>query len=96
MKTINYLLCLFGLASLVTIVIIFIMFLLMELRYLLGDAKIKHKYKHRFDKPPTAKCYCRDCRYWDSGKCDKFREWRTADCWFCWNAEPKDKEDSFV
>lgn len=21
----------------------------------------EHKYKHRFDKPPTAACYCKDC-----------------------------------
>lgn len=27
--------------------------------------RLKNKYmiKHRFDKPPVAKCYCIDCRY---------------------------------
>lgn len=67
--------------------------------------KIEHlryvyKYKHRFDKPPLAKCYCRDCENWHphapaatEGKC-----WghaymaHTADNWFCWDAEPRDKE----
>lgn len=24
----------------------------------------KHKYKNRFNKPPTAKCYCIDCKYY--------------------------------
>ena len=28
------------------------------------NLKWKYKYKHRFDKPPLAKCYCKDCRYY--------------------------------
>ena len=55
--------------------------------------RYEYRYKHRFDKSPTAKCYCKDCRYWGyQGRCGKFKEWYTADCWFCWNAEPRDKE----
>lgn len=51
-------------------------------------------YKHRFDKPPLAKCYCRDCEAWHKsgeceGKCWRLN-WTTADNWFCWNAEPRD------
>lgn len=46
--------------------------------------------KHRFDKPPTAKCYCKDCtRHDDNGKCYKFEGYYTADNWFCWDADPK-------
>lgn len=26
-----------------------------------------HRVKHRFDKPPTAKCYCHDCK-WHGGE----------------------------
>ena len=53
----------------------------------------KCTYKHRFDKPPTAKCYCIDCqRHGEDGRCHKFEKWITADNWFCWGAEPKDKE----
>lgn len=57
--------------------------------------KYNYRVKHRFDKPPTAKCYCRDCKRHDpkSGRCYKFKEWLTADCWFCWDAEPNRKED---
>ena len=48
--------------------------------------------KHRFDKPPTAECYCKDCRlHGKDNQCFKFNGWRTADEWFCWDAEPKDK-----
>ena len=59
----------------------------------------RHMYKHRFDKKPTAKCYCIDCEHWhanenapDEGKCWDHAGWVTADCWFCWSAEPKYKE----
>lgn len=67
-----------------------------------GVAKLKwrYKYKHRFDKPPTAKCYCRDCKHHGSetNQCYRFgettKEYRcTADNWFCWEAEPREKED---
>lgn len=46
--------------------------------------------KHRFDKPPTAECYCKDCRqHGEDNQCFKFNGKRTADEWFCWDAEPK-------
>ncbi|MDF2902852.1 MAG: hypothetical protein K0S25_490 [Bacillus sp. (in: firmicutes)] len=50
----------------------------------------KQVQKHRFDKSPTAKCYCKDCKYWvpHNGDCCKFTGWKTADNWFCWDAEP--------
>lgn len=52
-------------------------------------AHIKDIQKHRFDKPPTAKCYCIDCiSHSEDGYCRKFGSWCTADNWFCWAAEP--------
>lgn len=62
---------------------------------LMITVKLKHKQKHRFDKPPTAKCYCIDCIYHDNetGRCCKFKTWSTADHWFCWNAEPRKTEE---
>ena len=52
--------------------------------------KRRYRYKHRFDKPPTAECYCIDCKRHnnESGICHKFN-WTTADNWFCWDAEPR-------
>ena len=50
----------------------------------------KQKIKRRFNKPPTAKCYCKDCVYWrDDGYCQSITDWYTADNWFCWRAEPR-------
>lgn len=58
-----------------------------------------HRYKHRFDKPPLAECYCKDCEEWhpqenctDEGSCWGLAGRVTADCWFCWQAKPKFKE----
>lgn len=57
--------------------------------------KWEHKYKHRFDKPPTAKCYCIDCTYFgkncrasDPNACMSHTGWRVAEDWFCWSAYP--------
>lgn len=55
--------------------------------------------KRRFNKPPLAKCYCRDCEEWHpretdptEGKCWGLNGWVTADNWFCWKADPRDRE----
>ena len=57
--------------------------------------KWRHKYKHRFDKPPTAACYCRDCKKHgdedETQRCYKFDGWHTSDDWFCWDAEPREE-----
>ena len=56
-----------------------------------------YKYKHRFDKPPTAACYCVDCKFHgdsiDSTRCTKRKDivLQTADEWFCQAAEPKER-----
>lgn len=55
--------------------------------------RYKHLIKHRFDKPPIAKCYCKDCvMHAEDNECYKFDGWYTSDCWFCWDAEPREKE----
>lgn len=55
----------------------------------------KHRYKHRFDKPPTAKCYCRDCRWHGSnGKCGLPGITRyTPDNGYCYESEPLTYEE---
>ena len=49
----------------------------------------EYEYKHRFDKPPTAECYCVDCWYRDNenSKCRRY-ELCVADDWFCKDAMP--------
>ena len=49
----------------------------------------EYKYKHRFNKSPTAECYCVDCWYRDNenSKCRRY-ELYVADDWFCKDAMP--------
>lgn len=70
------------------------------LKELIDKLKYNYRIKHRFDKPPTAKCYCVDCKHHCkvTGRCWRFGETtkeyrRTADNWFCWEAEPRGKEN---
>ena len=46
--------------------------------------------EHRFDKLPTARCYCRDCINYKNNKgyCEMFG-WYTSDQHFCSFADPK-------
>ena len=63
--------------------------------------KYEHKRKHRFDKPPLAKCYCKDCTSYGTGlykgQCFRLGNRYFDDNWFCGDAEPRiidpDKED---
>ena len=64
---------------------------------LISDLKWRYKYKHRFNNPPTAKCYCIDCKWHnnETNRCYRFHEKDgrlTADSWFCYEAEPREKE----
>ena len=60
----------------------------------IDKAKRNYRYKHRFDKPPTAKCYCIDCKYHDNetGRCGGFGKFIADNC-FCWKADPRKKEE---
>lgn len=64
------------------------------LKELITHLKWQYKYKHRFDKPPTAACYCKDCKRHnnENQECYKFKGWRTADNWFCWDAYPLERD----
>ena len=63
------------------------------------DMKQAYKDKHRFDKPPTAECYCVSCRSWkrsnydaEIGYCEQ-RGQSTSDVWFCWEAKKRNAEE---
>ena len=68
---------------------------LLALLYFVADelirtARYNYRIKHRFDKPPLAKCYCIDCRYRaELGRCKRDNLNHKADNWFCADAEKK-------
>lgn len=84
-----------GAATILSILILSCVFLWEFTKETISEFKWRYKRKHRFDKPPTAACYCRDCVYYQTkngfGKCRRGHidsTWNIADSWFCWQAEP--------
>lgn len=74
----------------------FVFFIYFSIEKLHKRHKINRELKHRFDKPPVAKCYCLDCRnaeYFGDDRCGKCRligdNVTIKDNGFCWNADPK-------
>jgi hypothetical protein len=89
-----------GLVTLLTIGFFLIAGILYEINEMISRTTYAWRVRHRFNKPPTAKCYCRDCKSHDpdTHRCYRFgettKEYRcTADYWFCWEADPRKKED---
>ena len=81
-----------GIIFLLAIILSFILTLVVVCKELIEHKRYQYMIKHRFDKPPTAECYCIDCRlHGEDNQCFKFEGWRTANEWFCWDAEPKNK-----
>ena len=60
-----------------------------KVREMLRKRRKEYEYKHRFDKPPAAECYCVDCWYRDNenSKCRRY-QLHVADDWFCKDAMP--------
>ena len=93
-------LALIGAIASLAVIVGMLVFAWMYLEEFIDEAKHKYRYKHRFDKPPTAKCYCIDCKYHDNknGRCSGLGEFisgykYTEDNWFCYNADPSEKEE---
>ena len=93
-------LALIGAITSLAVIVGMLAFAWMYLEEFIDNAKYKYRYKHRFDKPPTAKCYCIDCVYHDNknGRCSGLGEFisgykYTEDNWFCYNANPRKKEE---
>lgn len=87
-------LALIGAVASLAIIGCMLAFAWMYLLEFIDEVKYKYRYKHRFDKPPTAKCYCIDCKYYDNknGRCSSFDEFIADNC-FCWKADPSEKEE---
>ena len=81
-----------GLSSVIVLFGFFVIVIIDGVKLSVETLKQKYKIKHRFDKPPTAKCYCIDCRLHDNntGRCHRFERFHSADNWFCFDAEPKE------
>ena len=91
-RLIIWILCVVGGATIIMISIFVISWLVDTIPDHIRKWKHKYEIKHRFDKPPTAKCYCIDCQYHDNetGECrHSYKSYYTSDESFCWEAEPR-------
>lgn len=64
MNSFNMLLQFIGIITIIFAIVIILIITTEHIINKIKDFKWKYKYKHRFDNPPTAKCYCVDCRYY--------------------------------
>ena len=59
----------------------------------------KYRDKHKFKKPPTAKCYCIACQLWyahdndrSMGRCEAWTDYHTSAEEFCSRGFPRDND----
>lgn len=96
MEQFDMILRLCGIGFIASIIVASLLILKDWLKDIIDNLKYKYKRKHRFDKPPIAKCYCKDCIYYRTynndteGRCigGHISKWIIADSSFCWMAEP--------
>lgn len=64
------------------------------LREVFSRTIFNYKWKHRFDKPPKAKCYCQDCRFHGGQYPNSCKLPGISRCTppegFCYEAEPRE------
>lgn len=91
MQALKFMLIASGIALWVLMAVVVISVICEIVQKAIAVKKRRYEQKHRFDKPPTAKCYCIDCRRKDfGGQCDVVSRY-VADNWFCNEADPKTK-----
>lgn len=90
-----HILAVIGVIAVAITVVFFVVIAVDGIKELIRNLKLRYKQKHRFDKPPIAKCYCVDCNCHnnETGKCYRLQGWHTADNWFCWDATPRTKQE---
>ena len=93
MNIIDYIIQSVGIITIICIIAIIIFFIEDFVINAITNLKEEYKYKHRFDKLPTAKCYCIDCWYYNTKnkKCNKYVNLNiyTDDNYFCSEATPR-------
>ena len=82
-----------GLIALLTVLLCMVLMIICEVANIIEETRRQYRIKHRFNTPPTAKCYCRDCKFWnpENGACHvshTSKGYYMADDWFCYSAEP--------
>ena len=77
------------------VILLFLLVLSIDfMRNVIAKIKWKYKYKHRFDKKPVAKCYCKDCIYYKKSNftCDYDMKGTVSENSFCSKASPASRD----
>lgn len=82
-----------GAGFVISIIITVLIIIVDSIKDKISDKKRRYQIEHRFDKLPTAKCYCIDCGYYDEEyrKCYHFMVDHLDDDCFCSEATPRKK-----
>lgn len=72
--------------TLATLFMLFGMFIIFVLEKI-KELKRKYQFKHRFDKPPTANCFCKDCIYHEKNNYCGYVRQKTPEDGFCQRAK---------
>lgn len=71
------------LATLFALCGMFLMFVYEKIR----DLQRRYECKHRFDKPPTANCFCKDCIYHEEDDYCGYVRQKTPEDGFCYRSK---------
>ena len=82
-----YMFALIGIIVSVCLLISGIYIIIISINEIIKNQKIKYQYKHKFDKPPKAKCYCKDCIYHEEDYYCGYVKQKTPEDGFCYRAK---------
>lgn len=57
-----------GMSFTIVICVVLLCLAIFAIKDVMYHLKRRYQYKHRFDKPPKAECYCIDCLYHNSNR----------------------------
>lgn len=95
MNDIVYILAGVGVIFLICFLILLLSIIIEVVKDFISKKIYAYKRKRRFNRPPTAKCYCVDCQFRDLGNvctAGNVCGYKVADDWFCWKGQPRTKK----
>ena len=88
-----------GAVVIIVMIVAMIFAVICAIRQFIRERIWIYKYNHRFDKPPTAKCYCKDCSLYGDFEnhrlCRKHKSHFSED-YFCKDADPRKAESGLA
>lgn len=88
-----------GVVVIISMIAVIIFAVIYAIRSFIRERIWIYKYNHRFDKSPTAKCYCKDCSLYGDftsrSLCRKHKSHFSED-YFCKDADPCNAESGLA